>query len=121
MTPKELKDLKELQQDLKDRFDLSFIPLDSMIKKYDKKPIEERKQEFIINYKKVLIHQSDFNCEFVDYWTEHGENDRKMRFEKEKSFDISRRFKTWQRNSKKFNKPIKVDNKSINSIWHGAS
>lgn len=36
---------------------------------------------------------------FVEYWTEHGENDRKMRFEKETSFDIKRRLLTWKNNN----------------------
>lgn len=39
---------------------------------------------------------SDFGIvEFVDYWTEHGENDKKARWEKEKSFDVLKRMKTW--------------------------
>lgn len=41
---------------------------------------------------------------FTDYWTEHGINDKKMRFEKEKSFGIPRRLDTWFANAKKFNK-----------------
>jgi hypothetical protein len=42
---------------------------------------------------------------FIEYWTESGNNDKLMRFEKEKSFDISRRLKTWESNQKKFQKP----------------
>ena len=38
--------------------------------------------------------------DFYEYWTEHSINDKKMRFEKQTSFDISRRLKTWLRNSK---------------------
>lgn len=41
--------------------------------------------------------------EFYDYWTEHGEFDKKMRFEKEGSFGIGRRFGTWKSNQSKFN------------------
>ena len=37
--------------------------------------------------------------EFFEYWSEHGLNDRKMRFEKEKTFGVSRRLKTWFNNS----------------------
>ena len=47
---------------------------------------------------------------FTDYWTEHGINDKKMRFEKEKSFGIPRRLDTWFANAKKFKKP---DNKKL--------
>jgi hypothetical protein len=41
----------------------------------------------------------DMLMDFASYWTEHGENDRKMRFEKEKAFDIDRRLKTWYKRS----------------------
>lgn len=41
--------------------------------------------------------------EFIDYWTESGDNDKKLRFEKEKVFDINRRIKTWMRNQEKWN------------------
>ena len=37
--------------------------------------------------------------DFVDYWTEHGDNDKKMRFEKQKSFSTTRRVKTWIKNN----------------------
>jgi hypothetical protein len=40
--------------------------------------------------------------EFIDYWTESSENGKKMRFEKEKVFDIKRRLNTWMRNKEKF-------------------
>ncbi len=41
--------------------------------------------------------------EFCDYWTEMNPNGRKMRWEKQKTFDIKRRLLQWKRNSKKFN------------------
>ena len=37
--------------------------------------------------------------DFVEYWTEHGDNDKKMRFEKQKSFSTTRRVKTWIKNN----------------------
>jgi hypothetical protein len=37
--------------------------------------------------------------DFVEYWTEHGDRDKKMRFEKQKSFSTSRRVKTWIKNN----------------------
>ena len=37
--------------------------------------------------------------EFFDYWTEHSPNDKKMRHEKQTSFDVSRRLKTWLKRS----------------------
>ena len=37
--------------------------------------------------------------EFYDYWTEHSPNDKKMRHEKQTSFDVNRRLKTWLKTS----------------------
>jgi len=64
------------------------------------KDIKERKAEF-----KNSLHQfleefgSKILNEFYNYWTEHGENDRKMRFEKEKSFNKKLRLDKWLKNS----------------------
>ena len=45
--------------------------------------------------------------EFYDYWTEMNLNGRKMRFEKEKTFDLGRRLARWYQNSKKWGKESK--------------
>lgn len=72
--------------------------------------IDDRKRSFynslrdyVKEYSKGLLR------EFYEYWSEHGPRDRKMRFEKEKSFDVSRRLKTWSANQKKFGKVDKGD------------
>jgi hypothetical protein len=63
--------------------------------------IEHRKEDFM---RKVAKFTKDYPKEmlreFYDYWSEHGENDRKFRMEKEKSFDISKRLARWAKNSK---------------------
>ena len=69
------------------------------------KNIEERKEEFknsLKNY--VSKYGNDMLNAFYDYWTEHGINDKKMKFEKEKTFGIPNRLATWKRNESKFNK-----------------
>lgn len=43
--------------------------------------------------------------EFIDYWTAKGEKERKMRFQKEKLFDIDRRLTTWYRRMIAWDKP----------------
>ena len=75
--------------------------------KTKKKSLEERKQVF---FRKVLdeaqevgVYTCDMVQDFIDYWTEHGDNDRKMRFEKQKSFGIKRRLATWKKNQKTYN------------------
>lgn len=44
-------------------------------------------------------------AKFISYWTEHGENDRKVRFEKEKTFDMKKRLIRWWDNVKAREKP----------------
>jgi hypothetical protein len=67
--------------------------------------INDRKLKFAHSLKPFL---NDYPKEmiraFCDYWTEHGEKDKKFRAEKEKSFAIERRLKTWKENESKFNK-----------------
>ena len=53
---------------------------------------------YMKQYGKALIR------EFFDYWTEHNENGKKMRFEKEKTFDISLRLARWSKNNRSNNK-----------------
>lgn len=67
--------------------------------------IESRKNDF----KKYIFsfsnkYPNEMLLEFFEYWSEHGLKDRKMKFEKEKSFGVARRLSTWQKFSKKFNK-----------------
>tara|TARA_R110000787_G_scaffold126553_1_gene237865 strand:- start:794 stop:1507 length:714 start_codon:yes stop_codon:yes gene_type:complete len=60
------------------------------------KNLEARKYDFklkVIDYKSK--YDTDMLKDFFEYWSEHGENDRKMRYEKQKSFGISRRLSTW--------------------------
>jgi hypothetical protein len=54
--------------------------------------------------------------EFYDYWTEHGEQDKKMRFEKQSSFNLELRLKRWDKNVQERNKP-KVNLPT--EIWEG--
>ena len=60
----------------------------------------EKLVPYMEQYGKALIR------EFFDYWTEHNENGKKMRFEKEKTFEISRRLARWSKNNNN-NKPSK--------------
>jgi hypothetical protein len=66
--------------------------------------IEERKikfydslTEYVEEYPKQMLR------DFFNYWSEHGENDKKLRFEKEKTFGIKQRLSTWHsRNPKQY-------------------
>ena len=68
------------------------------------KTIEQREKEF---YSKISEHWKKSHLDmpkeevrnFFDYWTERGDSDKKMRYEKEKTFGISRRMTTWKKNN----------------------
>lgn len=73
------------------------------------KTILERKQEFYNSLIPFLeIYSKEMLKEFFEYWTEHGENDRKFRKEKEKSFNLELRLKNWLKRSKEFKKEKNV-------------
>jgi hypothetical protein len=65
--------------------------------------IEDRRNRF---YSTLVPFVDQFGKDmvrnFFEYWTEAGENQKKMRFEKEKAFDIKRRLSTWKRNEANF-------------------
>ena len=61
--------------------------------------IEEREEAFRESVNSFAdTWQRSLLDEFIDYWTEHGKGDKKMRFEKQSSFDTSRRLARWDKN-----------------------
>lgn len=66
--------------------------------------LEERINVFSSQVEIALIDEVNINevKNFIDYWTEHSLNAKKFRAEKEKVFDIKKRFNTWMRNQKKW-------------------
>lgn len=77
--------------------------------------LQERISDFDIGTRHLLIGETESLVkEFIDYWTEHSLNGKKFRAEKEKVFDIKKRFSTWKRNNLKWNptqsKPIQMLN-----------
>jgi hypothetical protein len=75
------------------------------------KTLVERKQKFkedcfplIEQYGKPMM------TKFFLYWSEHSERGQKMRFEKEKVFDIKLRVATWAAREKEYKKPeVQID------------
>jgi hypothetical protein len=64
------------------------------------KIVEKSKDERIRDFSLLAQKENDklSNEElnnFISYWTESGINDKKLRFEKEKSFGVKRRISTW--------------------------
>lgn len=59
-----------------------------------------RKQKFAESLKPYLgTYTSEMLNSFYLYWTEHGDNDKKMRFEKEKTFGLKQRLERWSKNN----------------------
>ena len=78
-------------------------------KREEEKREEERRKDNI-DVRKLTFKQSlwktfkkDYEVEtlkeFFEYWSEHGESDKKMRFEKERSFSSKSRLQRWVKNN----------------------
>ena len=65
--------------------------------------IKDRKTSFAISLEPYLeLYNREMLNNFYMYWTEHGEKDKKMRFEKERSFDVKLRLLNWSKRSESF-------------------
>ena len=74
------------------------------IKNIRTKEIKEREEEF----KKQVFSHTHFSQKILNdfflYWTEKNSNGKKMKFEMQRTFDVSRRLKKWAENEKNWNK-----------------
>lgn len=76
------------------------------INKDSKSSLETRS----LNFKNSLVefkqkYSIDLLKNFFNYWTEPNKSKTKMRFELEKTWDLSRRLETWAKREKDFTKP----------------
>lgn len=55
---------------------------------------------------------------FVDYWTEKSPNGKKMRWQKQKTFDAKRRMMRWAKNN--YNKPKLSQTDHMFNVWQQA-
>ncbi len=84
------------------------VSIEKPVKKKEKpkQTIKERSELFKL--KVFNDHKSKYSNallkKFCDVWTEHGENDQLMRFEKQESFDIGRRLTRFKINESKWEK-----------------
>ncbi len=89
---------------LTDNYKLVNKHLEEWLKPKDEenKTVVDRKQGFLLSMKKFeSTYSKDMMNDFYLYWTEHGDKDKKMRFEKEKSFALNLRLSRWDKNNKK--------------------
>ena len=73
----------------------------------EKRRKEKKREEVLADFKVLLtpyldLYGKDMLNEFFSYWTEYGENDFKVRYQKEKSFSVERRLSTWSNRNKSF-------------------
>lgn len=69
-------------------------------KRTPEQELKERKLTFGMQLKPFNgMYQRSMLAEFYNYWTEVKEGGRKMRFEKEKTFEIAKRLARWSKNN----------------------
>jgi len=82
-----------------------------------KKSLAERKADFQCKVVDVMHTEKIDKIlvkEFFDYWTETNQTNTKLKFEMEKTYDISRRLNTWVKNNEKFNINKNIKNGNSN-------
>ena len=83
------------------------------------KDINTKKEEFAKRVEKEVFDMHlDPNMikEFIEYWTEHNDGGRVLRYEQQSIFNVRKRMSTWVKNSKKFNSNIKFQSASDEDI-----
>ena len=83
--------------------------------------ISNRKEIFINNVvlRNIEIINKEEEENFIDYWTESDKLERRMKFELQKTFDISLRLKRWAKNQEKWNKGHSKIDSQINEYIKG--
>jgi len=87
--------------------------LQGTTKKRDLEKVHNKFSDEVYKYSYDL----EMSKEFIDYWTEPNRSKTKLRYELEKTFDIGRRLKSWQKRQKQYNK---TDKKNILDTWQEA-
>ena len=78
--------------------------------------IEQRKQEFAYSLQPYLEkYGKDLLNEFYLYWTEPTLNNKKLKFELEKTFSLDRRLNNWSKNASKFGTALPQNEQ--NKFW----
>lgn len=81
--------------------------------------IEDRKQKFADNLKPfVEKYGREFIKDFYLYWSETTLNNKKMKFELEKTWSLERRLYKWESNAKKFGTVLPIEEKTkFKAAW----
>ena len=77
--------------------------------------LAKRKDTFTQSVKAfATIYGEDMTNEFIDYWTEPNKSGTRMRYELERTWDLSRRLARWSKNNQN-HKPINSNNSNENN------
>lgn len=79
--------------------------------------ITYNKEDFISEVNS-FEYESSLKEDFIDYWTEPSKSGR-LRFEMQKTFDVSLRLKRWAKNQKKWNKGTSKIDSQLNEYLKG--
>jgi len=72
--------------------------------------IEERKHTFATSLAPFKdVYGRAMLVEFYEYWSESDLNNKKMKFEMQKTFSVERRLKTWAKKAKEFGSALPID------------
>ncbi|MGL5980221.1 MAG: DUF6291 domain-containing protein, partial [Phocaeicola sp.] len=97
--------LKGVELDISEEAQTVFKMIKPSIKKrkqQSKAVLEERRQEFIDSLIPFInTHGRELLRAFYNYWSELNKSGTKMRFELEKTWELSRRLTTWKRNNER--------------------
>ena len=81
--------------------------------------IKEKKAKFYEDCKPFLVkYPKEMLRDFYNYWIELNSSGTKMRFELQKTFEISKRLATWANKSTGFNKTLTFDNISYKELLY---
>ena len=87
-------------------------------KRTPEQELKERKLAFGMQLKPFgEIYPRPMLAEFYDYWTEVKEGGRKMRFEKEKTFEVAKRLARWKKNDDE-RKLSRKTSQDIGMVYH---
>lgn len=79
----------------------------------------QKARKFFKEIEEQKLPDEDERQKFYNYWTELSKSGKKQRWELERTFDVDRRWKTWQQRASKFNNSNYGKNKQDNRIPSG--
>lgn len=106
---------KQVIKFLNNKSSVNLKPINNNKQIISNKPIIKDKKVKFENLVFSLNYPTAMSKDFISYWTEKNEGGRKMKFEKQKTFDVKRRLERWQKNEDKWARPKYAKKNTIKS------